>query len=108
MKPLKLFMKKLIYVCKDITKQSSKESNTGKNVISSSNMVVDLNDYIAKKDSKRCEYTSATGYKPMNGKFTIALNDILIWKDREFTVKNINEIAPLSDKVEFLEVILNG
>ena len=84
------------------------ESNTGKKVISSSNMVVDLNDYIAKKDSKRCEYTSATGYKPMNGKFTIALNDILIWKGREFTVKNINEIAPLSDRVEFLEVTLNG
>ena len=81
---------------------SLNESSTGRE------NVVDLNDYIAKKEYQQSKYVSYRDYSSMRGYFTIAPNDILIWKDKEYTVKSINEIAPLSDKVEFLEVTLNG
>lgn len=87
---------------------SLNESSTGRENDSSASMVVDLNDYIAKKEYQQSKYVSYRDYSSMRGYFTIAPNDILIWKDKEYTVKSINEIAPLSDRVEFLEVTLNG
>lgn len=87
---------------------SLKQSSEGKEEQSSSMLVIDCSDLNAKKNYVKCTYISNSNYKPCEGYFSIFVNDILIWNNREYTVTKINEVNPFGKTPAFVEVSCNG
>lgn len=87
---------------------SLKQSSKGKEEQSSSVLVIDCFDLYAKKNCIRCRYISCSNYKPCEGIFSIFVNDIIIWNNREYTVTKINEVNPFGKNQTFIEVNCNG
>lgn len=84
------------------------QSTEGKESQKMAMIIIDCSDLHARKNYIRCRYVSSSHYKPSEGFFSIFVNDLVIYNEREYTVTKVDEVNPLGKKSQFIEVICNG
>lgn len=84
------------------------QSQRGIDVSDDALCIIDMNDLYAIKNGIRCNYISSHKYIVSDVYFTISIDDIIMFDDKEYTVTSINEINPFGRNPIYIEVRANA